>query len=37
LADAAIDAVKRCRVKPFTANGRPVDVISTITFNFTLR
>jgi TonB family protein len=36
LADAAIDAVKRWRVKPFTANGKPVEVISTVTFNFQL-
>jgi len=36
LADAAIDAVKRWRVKPFTANGKPVEVVSTVAFNFTL-
>jgi len=37
LADAAIAAVKRWRVKPVWINGRQVDVISTVTFNFQLR
>jgi protein TonB len=36
LADAAIAAVKQWRVRPFSTGGRPVDVISTVTFNFTL-
>jgi TonB family protein len=36
LADAAIDAVKRWRVKPFTANGKPIEVISSVSFNFDL-
>lgn len=36
LADAAIDAVKRWRVKPFTANGKPIEVISSVSFNFQL-
>jgi TonB family protein len=36
LADAAIAAVKQWRVRPFSAGGRPVDVISTVTFNFQL-
>jgi TonB family protein len=36
LADAAITAVKRWRVRPFSTGGRPVDVISTVTFNFQL-
>jgi TonB family protein len=36
LADAAIAAVKQWRVKPFSTGGRPVDVISTVTFNFQL-
>jgi TonB family protein len=36
LADAAICAVKRWRVRPFSANGRPVEVISTVKFNFQL-
>jgi TonB family protein len=36
LADAAIDAVKHWRVKPVWVNGRAVDVISTVTFNFQL-
>jgi TonB family protein len=36
LADAAIDGVKKWRVKPFTANGKPVEVVSTVAFNFTL-
>lgn len=36
LADAAICAVKRWRVRPFSSSGRPVEVISTVTFNFQL-
>jgi TonB family protein len=36
LADAAIAAVKQWRVRPFSNGGRPVDVISTVTFNFQL-
>jgi len=36
LADAAIAAVKQWRVRPFSTGGKPVDVISTITFNFQL-
>ena len=36
LADAAIAAVKKWRVRPFSSGGRPVDVISTVTFNFLL-
>jgi TonB family protein len=37
LADAAIAAVKQWRAKPEWVNGNPVDVISTVTFNFKLR
>jgi TonB family protein len=37
LAEAAIAAVKQWRVRPFSAGGKPVDVISTVKFNFTLR
>jgi TonB family protein len=36
LADAAISAVKKWRVRPFSSGGKPVDVISTVTFNFQL-
>ena len=36
LADAAIAAVKQWRARPFSTAGRPVDVISTVTFNFQL-
>jgi TonB family protein len=36
LADAAIAAVKQWRVRPFSTGGKPVDVISTVTFNFQL-
>jgi TonB family protein len=36
LADAAIVAVKQWRVRPFSSGGRPVDVISTVKFNFQL-
>jgi TonB family protein len=36
LADAAIAAVKQWRARPFSNGGKPVDVISTVTFNFQL-
>jgi TonB family protein len=36
LADAAITAVKQWRAKPASINGKPVEVISTVTFNFQL-
>lgn len=36
LAEAAIDAVKRWRYKPYMLNGEPVEVDSRITINFTL-
>lgn len=36
LADAAICTVKRWQVRPFSADGRPVEVVSTVTFNFQL-
>jgi TonB family protein len=36
LADAAIAAVKDWRGKPAWINGKPVEVISTVTFNFQL-
>ncbi len=36
LADAAIAAVKSWRAKPAWMNGQPVEVISTVTFNFQL-
>lgn len=36
LADAAIAAVKQWRAKPALINGRQVEVISTVTFNFQL-
>ena len=34
--DAALDAVKQWRYKPTLLNGEPVEVITTITINFTL-
>jgi TonB family protein len=38
LADSAMAAVKQWRGKPmWTADGKPVDVVSTITFRFKLR
>jgi len=37
LVDAAIDAVKRWRAKPCWRNGKNVDVISTVMFDFQLR
>jgi len=36
LAQAAIDAVKRWRYRPYLLNGEPVEVDSRITINFTL-
>jgi TonB family protein len=36
LADAAIAAVKQWRAKPMWASGKPVEVTSTVTFNFQL-
>jgi len=36
LADAAIGAVKQWRAKPASINGKQVEVISTVTFNFQL-
>jgi TonB family protein len=37
LADAAIDAVRHWRAKPAWLNGKKVEVISTVTFDFKLR
>jgi TonB family protein len=37
LADAAISAVKQWRAKPASINGKPVEVISTVTFKFQLK
>jgi len=37
LADAAIAAVKQWRGKPVAMDGKPVDVISTVKFEFHLR
>jgi TonB family protein len=37
LADAAIAAVKQWRGKPVRMDGKPVDVISTVSFEFHLR
>lgn len=36
LAQAAIDAVKQWRYRPYLLNGEPVEVDSRITINFTL-
>ena len=36
LAQAALDAVKQWRYKPYMVNGEPVEVDSRITINFTL-
>ena len=36
LAQAAIDAVKQWRYKPYVIDGQPVEVDSRITINFTL-
>jgi protein TonB len=37
LADSAMAAVKQWRGKPMWMDGKPVDVISTVTFRFKLR
>jgi protein TonB len=34
--DAAIEAVKEWRYKPTLLNGEPVEVLTTVTVNFTL-
>lgn len=36
LAQAAIDAVKQWRYRPYVLNGEPIEVDSKITINFTL-
>jgi len=36
LSQAAIEAVKQWKYKPYFLNGQPVDVDTTITLNFTL-
>jgi TonB family protein len=36
LADAAIAAVKQWRARPASINGKQIEVISTVTFNFQL-
>jgi protein TonB len=36
LAQAAIEAVKAWRYKPYMLNGQPVEVDTQITINFTL-
>ena len=36
LAQAAIDAVKQWRYKPYLLNGVPVEIDSRITINFTM-
>jgi protein TonB len=36
LAQAAMDAVKQWRYKPYMIDGEPVEVDSRITINFTL-
>jgi len=36
LSQAALDAVKQWRYKPYVLNGEPVEVDTTIQVNFTL-
>ena len=36
LTNAAVDAVKQWRYKPYFLNGEPVEVETQITVNFTL-
>jgi protein TonB len=35
-APAAIDAVKRWKYRPYELNGKPVEIVTTITLNFHL-
>jgi protein TonB len=37
LNEAAIEAVKQWRYKPQTLNGQPIEVITTITVNFSFQ
>lgn len=37
LADAAVAAVKKWRYRPTLLNGQPVEVVTEIDVNFTLR
>jgi protein TonB len=37
LQQAAVDAVKTWRYKPQLLNGEPIEVITTITVNFTMQ
>ncbi len=36
LGEAAMDAIKQWKFKPYVLNGTPVEVETTFTFNFTL-
>ena len=36
LNQAALDAVRQWKYKPQTLNGQPIEVITTITVNFTM-
>jgi TonB family protein len=36
LADSAICAVKQWKVRPFSESGKQIEVVSTVTFNFSL-
>jgi protein TonB len=36
LTEAAVEAVKQWRYKPALLNGQPVEVVTTITVNFSL-
>jgi TonB family protein len=36
LGEAAMDAIKQWKFKPYVMNGTPVEVETTFTFNFTL-
>jgi protein TonB len=37
LVQAAVDAVRQWRYRPTLLNGQPVEVITTVTVNFTLQ
>lgn len=37
LADAALDAVKQWKYKPYLEQGKPVEVKTTVKVNFTLQ
>jgi protein TonB len=37
LRDAAVDAVKQWKYKPQILNGQPIEVLTTVTINFSIQ